>query len=506
MNPPKFHITATFNGPYSFYECLLFIEHGIRALGYEVTYAHNQLRPDAINIVLGSYSELSHINSWTQLRKDASHIIIYNWEQVAIDVPWFTPKYFRQMVNAHVWDYHHKHIAALQQAGVSDVHHVPLAFVPQMQNVIPISPSEQDIDVLFYGLMNERRVRAIEALREKGLRVITPTEAGWMHGTARDKLMARSKIVLNMHFFDVAKIFEIARVSYPLSNKKCVVSEIAENTDIDDDIRNAVVGGTINELPQLCWDLVHDDARRHKMEQRGFEAFSKRSAAASLKPAIDRYLAQLKSHGNHFGNPPNHSTALPRTIQIGAGAQWNFTYCNIDTQADLAPDLNVDIGNPIEFDAPLQSWRFGQTRLTRDYFDKIIAKNVFQRVSNLRAALTNCLHLLRDGGEVELVVPLDLSLDAWQSADTKRAFNENTFQSIINDWWQYGWTTHRFEIVHTGMGMHNPHGMTVLTDNGGDWQAALNQPRAIDSQTIVLRKRALTDDELTELPQTRFLD
>lgn len=53
MTAPKFHVTATFNGIYSFYECLLFIVNGIHSLGYDVTYADNRLDPDRINVVLG---------------------------------------------------------------------------------------------------------------------------------------------------------------------------------------------------------------------------------------------------------------------------------------------------------------------------------------------------------------------------------------------------------------------------------------------------------------------
>ena len=158
------------------------------------------------------------------------------------------------------------------------------------------------------------------------------------------------------------------------------------------------------------------------------------------------------------------------------------------------------------FDQPLHSWRYGHTTLKRGHFEKIIAKNTFQKIPNFKQALTNCLDLLSDGGTVEIVVPLDMSLDSWSGLDDCRAFNDKTWGRIIDDWWQYGWLSHRFEIAETGFGLHNEHGMRVLNDNGHNWDAAMRSPRAIDSMTVILRKRPLTSEESAQLPQVRFLD
>lgn len=502
--PTKFHVTATTHGNQTFFECLLFITNGIRELGYEVTYADAQLDPNAINIVLGSHAPFCELNSWTKLSQQASHIIIYNWEQAASDVPWFTQRYVRQLTKAHVWDYNAKNIEALKQAGIHDIQHVPMSYVSAMQRVPKVEV--QDIDVLFYGFMNPRRQAAIDAMRALGLNVVSTAEHQWLIGDERDAMMARSKIILNMHRFDVAKVFEIARVSYPLANAKAVVSEISPETDIDDDIRAAIVGGSIEELPQLCYDLVHDDERRRALEKKGFELFSKRSAAAALKPAIDRYLQQLKQTPPQIGNSSMHSAALPRTIQLAAADEWNFTYLNLDKNPQLAPDLAIDLGVDIPFNQPLNSWRFGKVVLEQGYFDKIIANLFFHRVSDLKIALTNCLNLLKEGGTLHIRTPLDLSHDAWLQIDTMRAFNDTSWSKITDDWWKMGWTEHRFAVIETGYGVHNPFGVKVLTDNGGDWEEGRKIPRVVDIQNLVLVKRKLTDEELKSVPQTRFLD
>ena len=93
----------------------------------------------------------------------------------------------------------------------------------------PVDPTTgkyaQDIDVLFCGSMNERRMQIIQALKDSTLFDKPLVIAQFVgYGAYRDKYIARSKIVLNMHYYTPG-IFEIARVSYLLANKKCVVSE-----------------------------------------------------------------------------------------------------------------------------------------------------------------------------------------------------------------------------------------------------------------------------------------
>ncbi|MGL4767364.1 MAG: hypothetical protein ACRCV6_04715, partial [Formosimonas sp.] len=296
-------------------------------------------------------------------------------------------------------------------------------------------------------------------------------------------------------------VFEIARVSYLLANRKAVVSEIAEGTDIDDDIKNAIAHGSIDQLPQICFDLIHDDARRHELEQRGFDIFSQRNATEVMRRAVGQYFIQTE-----YGNPANHSVALPATLNLGAGEQWNYSYCNLHHRADFAPDLTLDISQPLPFDQPLHSWRFGHVSLQRGAFHKILAHNVFQRVDDLAISLRNCLELLADGGLLELSVPLDLSYDAWAHIDDKRAFNDQTWQRIIDNWWQHGWGEHRFEVASIGYGVHNAYGHQVIAEHGGDWGAAMKVPRAIDTTNVTLRKRALTIDERRQLPHVRFMD
>ncbi len=498
MTTLKFHVTA-FTGTGAFRECMMFCFHGLKSLGYETTWIEGKLEPDAINVVFGSY-----VSDWKTLSAQASHIILYNWEQVSPDVPWFHLSYFHQLMNAQVWDYNQKNITALQAAGIENIELIPIGYCPELseisnQNVSSEPAVVQDIDVLFYGTMSPRRKLALDAIRARGLNVVS-SESGSMMGEHRSAMIARAKVVLNIHFYETVGIFEIARVSYLLANHKAVVSELSPQTDIEPDIKDAIVSGSIDELPELCWQIVHDDARRAALEQTGFEIFSRRKAGEILKPAIDKYLARLQSPPPVVTSPP-----LPQVINLGAGTNWRFDTLNIDARHDFLPDITLDLNLPIPFDQSFASWRFGMTRLTRGSFHKIIANNVFQCCEDLVQTLTNCLDLLEDGGVLELEVPFDLSYGAWSKANTRRTFNDQTWEKLLGDWWQYGWETHRLECFNQSLLIVNNFGLEALSAHDNDWEAIVKIPRAIDANRVYLRKRELTAEELRQLPHTKFL-
>lgn len=498
MNKPTFHICAL-TGTEAFREGIWFCQYSLEALGYSVTVDHSKLNPDAINILFGSY-----VSDWKTLSSQAKRIIVYNWEQVAPEVPWFTPKYLRQLVNTQVWDYNQRNVQALQNAGVRNIQYVPLGYVPQLRQM-PAAP-EEDIDVLFYGTVNARRKAVLDALRAKGLNVVT-TEARPLVGQERDAHIARAKVVLNMHYYENAGIFEVARVSYLLANGKTVVSELAEHTDIEEDIKAAIVHGSLAQLPDLCEALVKDAERRKAIAARGFDIFSQREGVAIMRQAIDHYLALDHQNFNVGGNlAPAPLPAQPKTIQIGAGTRWRYDMLNLATRADLAPDAVVDFNQPLPFDQKLTAWRFGTVQLKRGAYTKILAEQVFQTFPNLILALTNCLALLEDGGTLELEVPHDLSYDAWADASHVRSFSEKSWEHILQNWWQYDWQTHRFEVINQSSIIRTDYGAKMLAEKGNDWSEVVKVPRAIDAVRVWLRKRALTSEELAQLPQKRFLD
>ena len=115
---------------------------------------------------------------------------------------------------------------------------------------------------------------------------MTTTFVCGLYGVARDQLIGRSKLIVNINQFDRSKIFEIVRVSYLLANRKAVVADVDPDTDVDPDIRSAVKVSTSAELVQDCVSLAADDTARRALEESGFAAMQKRDIRPILQQAL----------------------------------------------------------------------------------------------------------------------------------------------------------------------------------------------------------------------------
>jgi len=137
--------------------------------------------------------------------------------------------------------------------------------------------------VLMYGFSGDMRGSAFHLLSHAGLTVLF---VSGMYGEARDNLISRSKIVLNVSN-DVGQIFEIVRVSYLLANKKAVVSTRDPQTAIEADLLSGGVKFTgLENLVADCVGLIDDDAARLRLATAGFECIAKRDVRAILTDAL----------------------------------------------------------------------------------------------------------------------------------------------------------------------------------------------------------------------------
>src|SRR5262249_19248566 len=150
------------------------------------------------------------------IAKDA---ILYNLEQIDPASPWFQPGLIELFKRYAMWDYSPKNAEALDALGVKVAHIVPIGYVPELTRITPAA--EPDIDVLFFGSINPRRKAILEQMVARRLRV---RAVFGVYGPARDALIARARLVLNVHFYE-AKVLEMVRLSYLLANRCAVLSE-----------------------------------------------------------------------------------------------------------------------------------------------------------------------------------------------------------------------------------------------------------------------------------------
>lgn len=272
VSPPGYQHSEAFR------EVAQGLHHALLALGYDSVLTDRLDLDGRRTIVLGS-------NLLAAYRlappKDP---ILYNLEQVNDDPTWMTSELLDLFRRYPVWDYSQANIERLTaRQHVPRLTHVPIGYVPELTR---IAPATEDIDVLFYGSFNERRQAVIDDLRARGLRV------EWLfgvYGTSRDAWIARSKIVLNIHFYE-SKVFEIVRASYLLANRRAVVSERGADPSQERDLESGIAFAEYDELADRCMDLVGDERARRELAERGYQAFSTRSQAAILHSALSAGL------------------------------------------------------------------------------------------------------------------------------------------------------------------------------------------------------------------------
>jgi hypothetical protein len=262
----------------AFAELIDSLFHAFKALGAVADIAENEpLAGEGVNIVFGA-----HLLPFVPRLPNLPHnSVIFNLEQLKHGAFQERSAYARLLRSFPIWDYSQRNVALCQAiAGHQNVHLLRLGYMPQMTR-IPSSPGK-DIDVIFYGTVNDRRRAILESLTRSGLNVETLTG---VYGEARDAFIARAKIVLNIHFYD-DKIHELTRTSYLLANRKLVVSECDDETEIEDDIKSAIIAATYDRLVPTCVALVQADPERAALEERGFGIFSRRDQVDYLLSAI----------------------------------------------------------------------------------------------------------------------------------------------------------------------------------------------------------------------------
>ena len=271
-----YHLSILRPPGYLHSDCFLEVREGLfyalQALGHGVSCGENTLRQGATTVLFGAHL----LNEAEALSLEPS-TVLYNLEQWTDER---LPRWYRSMASrVRLWEYSRAQIGAWQGPfpGPPPLL-VPIGYVPQLQRIAPAAV--QDIDVLFYGSMTPRREAVLLDLVRRGVQVRTHFP---LYGAARDGMIARAKVVLNLHARELP-VFEVVRVSYLLANAKAVVCE--ESCDLDD-LRNAVAVAAYDVLAERCLDLVRDESARAELERRAHTVFAQRPQVELLRRALE---------------------------------------------------------------------------------------------------------------------------------------------------------------------------------------------------------------------------
>lgn len=256
-----------------FEEAALALQAGFAELGYDAPIVTDAAEIKDYAVVLGA-NLLPRLNIPLPEK-----LILYNLEQVQPDSNWFKPEYLALLKRYPVWDYSRRNIERLKAEGIE----AALCGVGYMPCLTRISPAPvRDIDVLFVGSLNDRRKAVLEEIARAGKAV---KAAFNVYGPERDALIARAKIVLNLHFYE-AQVFEIIRVSYLLANRVCVVSETGLDEELEAPLKRGIAFASYEKLAEACLQLLDNEAERARLAEAGFAAFSAMKQTPMLKAAL----------------------------------------------------------------------------------------------------------------------------------------------------------------------------------------------------------------------------
>jgi hypothetical protein len=251
VSPPKYSFGHVFD------EVALSLNAAFRALGLEAGIVREPSRLGDITIVLGC-----NLLPYVTVPSD-KRLVLFNLEQVTPNSTWFTPAYLSLLGRYPVWDYSERNIAELARLGIQAMY-CGIGYMPELTRIVA---AQEDIDVLFVGSLNQRRASVLKQIATQGAIV----EARFnIFGALRDTVIARSKIVLNIHFYE-SRTFEIVRVSYLLANRKCVVSETGADAPFERQFEPGVAFAPYDKLPETCIRLLRNPAERYALARAGFE-------------------------------------------------------------------------------------------------------------------------------------------------------------------------------------------------------------------------------------------
>lgn len=263
----------------AFLELAQVIAYSLEDLGHQASIQYHAIEKSAKNIILGCH--LLDPKYQDSIPKDS---IIINTEQLFSEAsPWsgkWTETIFAWANRFETWDYSERNIDYFSRIGVEGVKYLRLGYHSKLARIE--KSEDQDIDVLFYGSINLRRQKILNDMRREGLCV---KSVSGLYGSSRDALISRSKVVLNLHYYN-SQIFEVIRVFYLLANRVAVVSEVNQETSIDPSFLAGIRCAPYDGLVSACVDLVGNMSVRSEQEAKAKEFIEKISQREIIRSLV----------------------------------------------------------------------------------------------------------------------------------------------------------------------------------------------------------------------------
>lgn len=180
----------------------------------------NEFKDDkSNNIIICGAHDFSKTLSIDVFKNKYDKVIVFNQEPLTATQRQFMHKgYFVWLKQAdEVWDYDEQNIEVLKLIRPD----VKLHILKPYKDWSVYKPVVKDIDILFYGSMNEHRAKILNELKKKYKVAIIQT---W-NGKVLDSYIMRSKVLLNLHYYYESSMQEQARMIRWIGSPCRIVSE-----------------------------------------------------------------------------------------------------------------------------------------------------------------------------------------------------------------------------------------------------------------------------------------
>ena len=238
------------------------LELGLKS---QITFNYCDNNPSTKNIVLGA-----HLLNDNLIEDIPENTIIFNTEQIeSITENWKKKILNLARKNIIFWDYSQYNLDYLSKTINIKGKLFQIGYQKELNRIN--HNIDKNIDVLFYGSINTRREHIINKLKDRKINVKT---LFGVYGKERDNLIAKSKLILNMHMYE-SKIFEIVRVFYLLSNSIPVLTEVGSDTKFNNDFLDLICKSTYENIEKNIIYLLENDKKRIELGENGLNAIKK---------------------------------------------------------------------------------------------------------------------------------------------------------------------------------------------------------------------------------------
>lgn len=188
----------------------------------------------------GNDDEIYIIMCGFMLKQFPKKYIIYQLEQVG-RFNGFTKEYLEAMNSAlMILDYSKMNIRNLSEIIKKPINYQPMFINSEMINVNENNENYEH-DILFYGTLNKRRIKIIKIIEKIFGNNFKVKIIDGLFGEKLFEHVKKSKIVLNIHFYESA-VLETCRLNELLQYDNIVVSEMPDLEDENyDEYKNEVI-------------------------------------------------------------------------------------------------------------------------------------------------------------------------------------------------------------------------------------------------------------------------